>query len=56
MSNVLIGFLAGAGIAAWIYGKMFRSTGGNRQNALVVAGSAGVAAWVIILLILNAIF
>ena len=56
MSNILVGFLAGAGIAGWVYSKMIRSTGGNTQNALIVAGSAGVAAWVILVLILGMIF
>ncbi len=56
MSNLLIGFLAGAGIAGWVYSKMYRSTGGNTGNALIVAGSAGVGAWVIVVIILGLIF
>lgn len=56
MSNILVGFLAGAGISAWVYSKMYRSTGGNTGNALIVAGSAGVAAWVIVVVVLGMIF
>lgn len=55
MSNVLIGFLLGAGFAAWVYSKVIRSTGGNTQNALVVAGTAGAFAWVAMILLLRMI-
>lgn len=56
MSNLFIGFIAGAGIGAWVYSKMYRSTGGNTQNALIVAGCAGLAALVIITMVLGMIF
>lgn len=38
--------MLGAGAAAWTYNKMHRSTGGNVQNAAIVAGVAGVFAFV----------
>lgn len=53
MSNVLIGFLLGAGFAAWVYSKIMRSTGGNTQNALIVAGTAGAFAWVAMIVFLG---
>lgn len=51
--NLMVSFFAGAGIAAWVYTKIMRSTGGNTQNALIVAGSAGVAGFVVMMIIMN---
>ncbi len=55
-SNLTIGFLVGAGGGAWVYSKVFRSSGGNTKNALIVAGCAGVGAMVLVATILGAIF
>lgn len=55
MTNGFIAILLGAGAAAWVYGKVMRSTGNNTGNALTVAGVAGVAAFVLMLLLLNMI-
>lgn len=55
-SNFTIGLLLGAGFAAWVYSKMMRSTGGNTQNALIVAGVAGLAAMAAAVTILGAVF
>lgn len=52
-SNLTIGFLFGAGFAAWVYSKVNRSTGGNTQSALIVAGCAGVGAMVLVTIILG---
>lgn len=52
-SNLLIGFLLGAGSSAWVFAKMMRSTGGNTQNALIVAGVTGVMVWVTAILLLG---
>lgn len=52
-SNLTIGFLLGAGFAAWVYSKLMRSTGGNTKNALIVAGFAGLAAMVLLVTILG---
>ncbi len=43
--------MLGAGVAAWTYSKIMRSTGNNTQNALIVAGVAGVFAFVLALII-----
>lgn len=52
-SNLTIGFLLGAGFAAWVYSKLMHSTGGNTKNSLIVAGCAGVAAMVLLVTLLG---
>lgn len=43
-TNVTIGILLALGLGAWVYSKMMRSTGGNTQNAVIVASiAAGIA-------------
>lgn len=56
MSNAMIGLLTGLGLAAWVYSKMYRRTGGNTQNALVVAGLVGFLAFLFMLTILGILF
>lgn len=48
-SNVMIGFLAGIGFAAWVFSKMQRQTGGNTSNSLVVAGGAGLVLFLLVI-------
>lgn len=55
MSNGITALLLGIGIAAWVYNKLMRSTGGNTQNSLIGGGSIGAIAFVVMLLIMNAI-
>jgi hypothetical protein len=55
MSNLMIGFLLGIGIAAWVYNKMMHSTGNNTKNALTVAAVAGVFSMVLLAAILGGI-
>lgn len=55
MTNGFIALLLGAGAAAWVYGKVMRSSGNNTQNALTVAVVAGVAAFTLMLIVLNLI-
>ncbi|HSX24132.1 MAG TPA: hypothetical protein VLE74_03470 [Candidatus Saccharimonadales bacterium] len=55
-SNFLVGFLLGAGVAAWVYGKMMRSTGNNTKNSLIVAAVAGIAALVLVMTVLGVAF
>ena len=52
----MIGFVAGLGLAGWVYSKMYRSSGGNTQNALIVAGAAGVGGMVLIMTLLSIFF
>jgi hypothetical protein len=52
-SNLTIGFLLGAGFGAWVYSKMYRSTGGNTKNALVVATIAGVFGMALVVTLLG---
>jgi len=52
MSNFLIAFLFAAGGGTWIYNKMYSRTGGNTQNALIVAALSGGLLFLLMLLIL----
>ncbi len=52
MSNFLIAFLFAAGGGTWIYSKMYSRTGGNTQNALVVAGLSGGLLFLFMLVVL----
>ncbi len=51
-SNMMIGFLAGIGFAAWVFSKMQRQTGGNTSNSLVVAGGAGLVIFLLIVTVM----
>lgn len=55
MSNVLVAFLLGVGVAAWVYSKLMRSTGGNTQNSLVASGAVGFIGFLVMLIIMSAI-
>jgi hypothetical protein len=56
MSNGVIAFLLGAGLSAWVYSQIYRRTGGNTQNAIIVAAIAGVLAFLAALIILDTFF
>lgn len=53
MSPILVALMFSSGVGVWVYSKIMRSTGGNTQNSLIVAGITGVIAFVGILIILN---
>lgn len=53
--NLMVSFFAAAGAAAFVYSKIMRSSGNNTQSALIVSGFAGLAAFVIMMFIMNAI-
>ena len=53
--NFMVSIFAGLGVAAWVYSKVMRSTGGNTQNSLIVAGFAGLAAAVVMGIIMSKI-
>ena len=55
-SNLMIGFIAGLGLAAWVYSKIYRSSGGNTKNALIVAAAAGFGAMVLLIIVLGIFF
>ncbi len=55
MSNILVAFLLGVGVAAWVYNKLMRSTGGNTQNSLVASGIVGFVAFVVMFIFMNII-
>lgn len=56
MSPIFIGLMLGAGVATWVYNKIYRSTGGNSKNAAIVAGIAGVGSCLAAILIYNVLF
>lgn len=51
----MVSFFAGAGVAAWVYSKIMHSSGSNTQSSLIVAGFAGLGAFVVMMLIMRAI-
>lgn len=53
MSNEVIGLLFAVGAGAWVYAKTARTTGGNTQSALIVAGVAAVFVFLIIWILLG---
>ena len=53
--NLMVSLFAGAGAAAFVYSKVMHSSGGNTQSSLIVSGSAGVAAGVVMMFIMRAI-
>ena len=45
-SNVMISLFVAGPFGVWVYAKMLRQTGGNKQSALIGAAiSAGIAFW-----------
>jgi hypothetical protein len=55
MSNTLVGFMLGLGVAVWVYGKIMRSSGGNVKSSMIVAASVGLGAGVVMMLVMGAI-
>lgn len=48
MPHELIAFLAGVGVAGWVYAKFSRSTGGNTRSSLLGAGLVGVVVFIVV--------
>ena len=55
MSNLLIGFLLGAGVSAWVYSKMMNRTGNNSNQAITTAAVAGLIALLVTVSLLSLI-
>ena len=55
MGNGMIALFLAAGVSAWVYNKINRTSGGNTANSLTVAGVAGLFAFVIMLIVLGLI-
>lgn len=55
MSNLLIALLIAVGCGGWIYGKMYRHSGGLSSQALIVAGVSGAVILLISWTVLNMI-
>jgi hypothetical protein len=56
LPNFLVGLMFGAGVAAWVYSKTIRQTGGNTKSALTTAGIVFVIAFLLVTFALTAIF
>jgi hypothetical protein len=52
-SNALIGLFFGIGFGGWVFAKTQRTTGGNTQSSLVVAGGAALLAFLTVWTILG---
>ena len=55
-SDVTVALLFTVGASAWIYSKMYRSSGGNTTNALVVTAGAALLLFLFSLTLMKAIF
>lgn len=53
MTNVILGILGALGVGAWVYNKIMKSTGGNTQNAVIVAAIAGGATFLLAITLLG---
>lgn len=53
MTNVILGILGALGVGAWVYSKIMKSTGGNTQNAVIVAAIAGGATFLLAITLLG---
>jgi len=56
LPNFMVGLFLGVGVAGWVYSKTMRQTGNNTQNSLIVAGVAGLFAFLVVLVVLSALF
>lgn len=52
-SNLTVGIIMGIGVAGWVYSKIYKRTGGNTQNSLVVAVLVGLLAAMVVVVILG---
>ena len=48
MSAFLTAFLFGLGVAAWVYAKLQRQSGGNTHSAATGAAVAGILGFIVI--------
>lgn len=53
MSKYLIGLIFAVGVGGWAYSQIQRRTGGNTQTSLMMAGIAGVIAFLFIVIIFS---
>jgi len=54
MSTVVIALLIAVGIAAWIYSKLIRNTGGNTRDSLIISAVLAVLIFALSLVLANA--
>lgn len=53
MSNVMIAILFALGAGAWVYSKMYRRTGGNNKNAIIIGASVSLLVFVATIVLLG---
>lgn len=53
MSTFLIGLFVAIGAGGWVYAQIQRRTGGNTQTSLLMAGVAGVIAFLFIVIVFS---
>lgn len=53
MPPFAVGIMLAAGVGAWVYAKINRSTGGDMKSSLIVAVIAGIFSFVIIVMALS---
>jgi hypothetical protein len=52
LPSIVVGIMLGAGAGTWVYSKTMRRTGGNTQNAIVLAAITGIIACIFIMTVL----
>lgn len=55
MTAGVVALFAAAGVTAWVYSFFYRQTGGNTKSAAIIAGVAGVASFIVMFIVFNAI-
>ena len=55
-SNIVVGLVMAIGLGGWVYGKTYRSSGGNNQTALVGAGVVALIAFIVVITLLSVVF
>lgn len=56
MSNVVVALIAAIGASAWIYSKLYRSTGNNNKSAITASVLAFVLIFLFLWLLMNMLF
>jgi hypothetical protein len=53
MGTGMIAFFMAAGVSAWVYSKVSRTSGGNYTSSITVAAIAGIFAFIIVILVVG---
>jgi hypothetical protein len=55
-TDFTVALLVGIGFGGWVYSRIYRKTGGNSQNGLIVGAVSGIVALVAVMTILGLVF